>query len=163
MVTTDITYNQPGWVTLAVNEGIGGAVQGEAAEELRLHLDTGRVQLLAEATAPLRRVLDAGGGLRKIPVSNRQAVLSNDEIHQLRQLAQVLPARYPMLDDQGQPTAADVEFGYDDGKLVLFQVRPYLTSRRALQDQYLRDLDSGLAATANLPVQLDAVPPGDKP
>jgi phosphoenolpyruvate synthase/pyruvate phosphate dikinase len=158
MVTTDITYNQPGWVTLAVNEGIGGAVQGEAAEELRLHLDTGRLQLLAEATAPLRRVLNANGGLSKLPVSNKAAVLSNDEIHQLRQLAQVLPRRYPMLDDQGQPTAADVEFGYDDGRLVLFQVRPYLTSRRALQDQYLHELDRGLAATVNLPVQLNAVP-----
>jgi hypothetical protein len=158
MVTSDITRDKPGWITIAANEGIGGAVQGQAAEELRMNSASGQVQLLQEATAPTRRVLNSSGGLSRVPVSGHDRVLTDSDLAQLRQLARQLPRRYPMLDDQGRPTPADVEFGYHDGKLVLFQVRPYLTSRRALQDQYLRELDRGLAATADSLVQLDAPP-----
>ncbi|MGD8999947.1 MAG: PEP/pyruvate-binding domain-containing protein [Granulosicoccaceae bacterium] len=158
MVTSDITHDKPGWVTIAANEGFGGAVQGQAAEELRLHLASGDVQLLAEATAPLRRVLGDNGGISSVPVSGRQRVLSADEIQQLRRLADTLPRRFPMYDEQGSPTAVDVEFGYHQGKLVLFQARPYLASRQAMQSQYLRELDRGLRATADHRVRLDAVP-----
>jgi phosphoenolpyruvate synthase/pyruvate phosphate dikinase len=158
MVTTDITNDEPGWVTIAVNEGVGGAVGGEAAEELRLNVASGKVQLLAEATAPLRRVLKEDGGVAFIPVSGNAAVLTQAELRQLRQFAETLPRRYPMVDDQGHVTAEDVEFGFNKGKLVLFQARPYLASRRAMQNQYLRDLDKGLRATADQRVNLEAVP-----
>lgn len=159
MVTTDITDDRSDWVTIAANEGIGGAVQGEAAEQLRLQLGSGVVQLLAEATTPLRRVLDSAGGLRSIPVSDNQRVLAVAEIEQLRELAESLPQRYPMRDEHGKPTPADVEFGFRQGRLVLFQARPYLASRQALRNQYLRELDAGLRVTAGRRVRLDEVAP----
>ncbi|MDT8403243.1 PEP/pyruvate-binding domain-containing protein [Sulfuriflexus sp.] len=158
MVTTDASNNEPGWVTIAVSEGVGGAVQGEAAEELRLHLASGDVQLLAEATAPLRRVLSDSGGVSYVPVSANPQVLSKDNLQRLRELAETLPARYPMPDAAGEPAALDIEFGFHDDQLVLFQARPYLANRRARQNRYLHALDSGLRATAGQQVRLDGIP-----
>jgi len=158
MVTADVAADTPGWITVATNEGIGGAVQGQAAEEVRIKMDSSQVQLLAEATSPVRRVLNAQGGLDSLPVSGNNSVLSAENIRQLRWLASELPRRFPLLDEQGQVAAADVEFGYDKNKLILFQVRPYLASRRAQQNQYLKNMDGGLHDSVQPRVVLDDVP-----
>ena len=64
MVTTDLESRKRGWITVAVNEGIGGAVDGQAAESLRIKLKSGETRQLAMATAPYRRVLSDDGGLQ---------------------------------------------------------------------------------------------------
>ena len=52
MVTTDIENHQPGWVSVAISEGVGGAVEGQAAESVRIDTVNNRLRLLAQATAP---------------------------------------------------------------------------------------------------------------
>jgi hypothetical protein len=64
-----------------------------------------------------------------------------------------------MLDEQGQATAADVEFGYYKNRLILFQARPYLASRSAQKNQYLKDMDAGLHDSVQQRIVLDDVPP----
>jgi len=55
-----------------------------------------------------------------------------DEIQQLINLAQDLPPRYPfILDVNGNPAPADIEFGFVSSKLQLFQIRPFLESVQA--------------------------------
>ena len=54
MVTRDIDTGEPGWLSVAVNEGVGGAVDGQAAESLRINMKTGEVHMLAQATTPWR-------------------------------------------------------------------------------------------------------------
>jgi hypothetical protein len=103
------------------------------------------VQLLAEASAATRRVLGAGGGLEKQPVSS-QPVLEPAEIAQLWQLGRQLPERFPQHDEAGQIVPADVEFGFVAGRLALFQIRPYLQSRAARRDRFLLELDAPLRA-----------------
>ena len=61
MMTVDVETGRRDRYSVAVNEGIGGAVAGQAAEELRLDAKTGAVRLLAEATAPTRRVAKCRG------------------------------------------------------------------------------------------------------
>ena len=158
MVTADVAADKPGWITVATNEGIGGAVQGQAAEELRINVESGRVQLLAEASSPTRRVLNAQGGLDSVPVSANNSVLSAENINQLRWLARELPRRFPMLDGQGQATAADVEFGYYENRLILFQARPYMASRSAQKNRYLKGMDAGLHDSVQKRIMLDDVP-----
>jgi hypothetical protein len=101
------------------------------------------VRLLAEASAATRRVLNAGGGLEKRPVSG-QPVLAPAEIEQLRQLGRELPDRFPQRDETGKIVPADVEFGFVAGRLALFQIRPYLQSREARRDRFLLELDAPL-------------------
>jgi hypothetical protein len=145
MVTQDLESGSTDAYTVAVNEGVGGAVSGQAAEQLLIDAKTGKVQLLAEASAPTRRVLGAGGGLEKRPVSGRP-VLEPAEIEQLRQLGRQLPDRFPQHDEMGQIVPADVEFGFVAGRLALFQIRPYLQSKAARRDRFLLEMDAPLRA-----------------
>lgn len=160
MVTRDVDSGDTDWLSVAVNEGIGGAVDGQAAESLRIHVPTGRVKVLADATATLRRVANPAGGLDKLPVLGRPGVLEPGEIAQLIEFAQHLPERFPRITDaSGATTAADVEFAFVGGKLNLLQIRPLNESERARSSSYLIGLDAGWKERADLPVDLDA-PPG---
>ena len=64
MVTQDLDTGDRSVLSVAVNEGIGGAVDGQAAESLRIDTRTGAVRVLATATAPRRMLPRLGGGLR---------------------------------------------------------------------------------------------------
>jgi hypothetical protein len=79
MVTADIDTGDAAVLSVAVNEGVGGAVDGQAAESLRLDTRDGSVRVLATATAPWRR-LPAPGGVETLPVSGDETVLRPDEI-----------------------------------------------------------------------------------
>jgi hypothetical protein len=159
MVTRDIETGEPGWLSVAVNEGVGGAVDGQAAESLRINMKTGEVRMLAQATTPWRRVLKSTGGMDKELIKGSEIVLKPDEIKQLINLAQDLPQRYPsILDAGGNPTPADIEFGFVKGKLQLFQIRPFLESAQARSNEYLNDLDKGMMSQLNQTVKLDERP-----
>ncbi len=159
MVTQDIDSGDRAVLSVAVNEGVGGAVDGQSAESLRIDTRDGSVRVLAMATAPWRRMPAPGGGVVKLPVSGRDSVLQPDEIRQLITLAQELPQRFPAItDDAGKPAPADIEFGFLDGRLQLFQLRPFLESRQARGSSYLNQMDQSLAGTLDTSVNLLEVP-----
>ncbi len=160
MVTRDVDSGNTAWLSVAVNEGVGGAVDGQAAESLRIHMDTGEVRRLARATAPWRRRIDPAGGVTKVPASGADTVLEGAEIDQLIALARVLPERVPgIVDADGRPAPADVEFGFLDGQLKLFQIRPFLESARARGNAYLTSLDAGLVDLDAANIAMNEVPP----
>lgn len=152
MVTQDLETGSTSRYTLAVNEGVGGAVAGQAAEQLLIDAESAQVRLLAEASAAARDVLGAGGGLQKRPASGRP-VLAPAEIEQLRQLGRQLPERFPQRDEAGQIVPADVEFGFVGGRLALFQIRPYLQSKAARRDRFLLEMDAPLRARSERFIQ----------
>ena len=159
MVTRDIDTGEKGWLSVAVNEGVGGAVDGQAAESLRINVKTGDVRMLAQATAPWRRVLKSDGGVDKELVAGAVTVLKAVEIEQLINLAQDLPQRYPsILDAGGNPAPADIEFGFINSKLQLFQIRPFLESIQARSNEYLNNLDKDMSSQLNQTVKLDEQP-----
>lgn len=158
MVTNDVNTGSHEWLTVAVNEGVGGAVAGQDAEELLVHRRTGRVRLLAQASEPRKRIILPGGGLEKIPASGSDSVLMPEEIRQLIDLAASAPQRFENLtDEQGNVLPADIEFGFKNGRLVLFQIRPFLSSSWARESAFLNTLDRSWR-TADQPVDLLAVP-----
>ncbi len=159
MVTQDIDTGDRNVISVAVNEGVGGAVDGQSSESLRIDTRDGSVKVLAMATAPWRRNPAPGGGVDKLPVSGDEAVLKADEIKQLIRFAKELPDRFPPItDDQGNPAPADIEFGFLDGKLQLFQLRPFLESRKARGSGYLSDMDKSLQGTMDKTVNMLEVP-----
>jgi len=159
MVTADVENGTPGWLSVAVSEGVGGAVSGQRAEELRINLKNGQVQLLAHATEPFKRILWPKGGVVSVPASGTEAVLSRSDITQLMALAEGLPQRFPWLKDKdGHPVPADVEFGFARGQLYLFQIRPYLESSKAKQNRYLWHLDEVFLRSDHKDVDLGQVP-----
>lgn len=157
LVTQDLDSGDRGWLSVAVNEGVGGAVDGQSAESLRIHLDSGAVRLLAQASAPTRRQLNSAGGITSLPASGHDAVLGDEEIAKLIAFARELPQRFPpIVDADGRAAPADVEFGFEDGALRLFQIRPFLDNPAARRNRYLIELDPDRTALANVTVQLDA-------
>ncbi|TLS75338.1 phosphoenolpyruvate synthase [Mariprofundus erugo] len=142
MVTADVESGDRRWLTIAASEGVGGAVEGQAAEEVVVERASGRVRLLAQATAPWRVHLLAAGGSEKVAASGREQLLSDAEIRQLRDLAADVERDFPLpMDETGKMMAADIEFGFAGGKLALFQLRPFVESRRARQSEVLRAMD----------------------
>lgn len=155
LVTVDVESGDRNWLSIAVGEGVGGAVDGQAAEELRVHRSTGEVRLLAQASAPLRSEPAALGGIRKLPASGRDTVLTMPEIEQLRALADDVEQRFPMpKDETGLPAPADIEFGFRDGRLALFQIRPFVESMRARRSAYLVNMDRDSAGQGLASVNL---------
>ena len=159
LVNADIYSGQPGWLTIAVSEGVGGAVAGQTAEELQINNQSGEVRLLAQATEPYKRMLLNEGGIAKVPASGSEAVLDPSEIDILREFAKTVPDRFPKLkESHGRPVPADIEFGFYQKKLVLFQIRPFLESTRARQNLLLNDLDNRLIQNRNNIVDLNEIP-----
>jgi hypothetical protein len=160
LVTADIESGQPGWLTVAINEGVGGAVSGQTAEELKINIQTGGIRLLAHATDPYKRVLLSDGGVSKIAASGVPALLSNEEIRLLMNFARTVPDRFPKLQDaRDQSVPADIEFGFYQNRLMLFQIRPFLESVRARQNLFLNSLDSRLQENHSKRINLDEIPP----
>jgi len=145
MVTADITTNNPDTYTIAVNEGGGGGVDGQAAEQLTVDTATGKVTLLSSAAEPLKRVLPSAGGIISVPASGEETVLTRDEITQLLEFGKSLSVRYPeIVDAEGQTVPADIEFAFAGGQLSLLQIRPFLQSNQTRHNPILTELDLSL-------------------
>jgi phosphoenolpyruvate synthase/pyruvate phosphate dikinase len=159
MVTSDVESGDMRFATVAVNEGVGGAVEGQASESLLIELASGNVQFLAQATAPTRTALLNAGGVGQVAATGTDAVLREAEIRQLVELAKSLPAKFPSIQtEDGVPAPADVEFAFLKGKLVLLQIRPFVESKRARTGTYLQQLDAGLRERGDQPVDLRGIP-----
>lgn len=159
MVTADVESGRPGFFSIAASEGVGGAVDGQAAESLLVSADGSDVRYLAQATAPRRRVLSPAGGTAEERASASDTVLTPDEIAQLAALGRDAPSRFPLLrGDDGIARPADVEFGFRGGRLTLLQIRPFNESRSAQRSDVLRALDANVVRDRDRKVPLDAVP-----
>jgi len=158
MVTADVETGDPNILTVAVNEGVGGAVEGQAAESLKIDKRTGEVEFLAQASAPLRTLLPLSGGIAKAPASGTTEVLKPAEIEQLIAVSKDV-ARFPTLrDDQGNLQPADIEFAFKDGKIALLQIRPFVENKKARRNRYLNGLDAELDVRSAEPVDLSGIP-----
>jgi hypothetical protein len=133
---------------------VGGAVEGQAAESVRIDRKTGSTRLMAAATAPRRMVPQAKGGIAKLPVSGRDTLLTADEAKQLVAFADEIPKQFPQLGEDGKPVAADVEFAFVDGKLWLLQIRPFNESREARGAAHLIQMDKALEANLGRTVNM---------
>src|SRR6185503_3334034 len=54
LVTADLEEQEAGCLTVAVNEGVGGAVEGQAAESLHIRVADKTVRFLSRASAPFK-------------------------------------------------------------------------------------------------------------
>ena len=154
MITQDVDSGDRNILSVAVNEGVGGAVEGQAAESLRIDKRTGSVRLMAAATAPRRMVPRAAGGIEKLPASGSEALLTPNETKQLIAFSDEISQRFQQLDDRGQPAAADVEFAFVNGRLWLLQIRPFNESRQAQASAHLAKMDQALEKNLDRTVNL---------
>jgi hypothetical protein len=147
LITTGVEAGSPQDLTIVTAEGVGGGVDGEQAETI-LVAPSGVVRLLSQAKAPRRRALvnRGSGGVEWLAAANPDTLL------QPRELAQLVSAanRWKALFAPDEPgTAWDMEFGFVEGRLWLFQVRPFVRARNAAQQERLGTLDQAVARSGS--------------
>jgi len=139
-------------LTVVAAEGVGGAVDGEDAETLLVDAD-GRVRLLSRAKSPRRRQV-VPGGTRWVAATRPEALLQPSELDQL--LTVVRRWRELKAGTPDASTTWDMEYGFVDGRLWLFQIRPFVRYRNSDVYALLAELDAEALANADRPVRLTA-------
>jgi phosphoenolpyruvate synthase/pyruvate phosphate dikinase len=125
LVTADINTGDMSKMTVATSEGVGGAVDGTSAETL-LWSPNG-VQLLSLFKSPWKNQLLPSGGSAIVPSTGKDTVLEPDELKQITEAGQTITQKFePVHDPTGKARPWDIEFGFKDGTLWLFQCRPFL-------------------------------------
>ncbi len=138
LVTANLADRSATGMTASTAWGVGGAVAGEAAETLIIRDDA--VEVVTEAKAPYERRIAPKGGVDWVP-ANAGPVLDATEIAVLRALATQVGEKYePVRDDGGRERPWDIEFGFVNGELTLFQIRPLVERDTGRADRLLRRL-----------------------
>ena len=145
MITTGLSSNDPADNTVAFNRGVGGAVEGQAAETYLLRTD-GADLLLAPAREPGFTALPAEGGIATGRTHFADPILSPLQRAELRRLALDIRTRLPGTPGIESRGPYDVELGFVNESSHLFQVRPFVESKKAQSSLYLRGLDPPLKA-----------------
>ncbi|MFW6198747.1 MAG: PEP/pyruvate-binding domain-containing protein, partial [Acidobacteriota bacterium] len=163
LVTTDLSGSHPDHWTVTLSPGIGGVVEGEPAETVLLPTTTAPPDaepvLLSSARATWQKVLQGGGGVRRVPVTGEVRLLTPERADDLRTVVTRILERYPpVMDEDGEPMPWDIEFGFVDDRTMLFQIRPFATDRLARTLTALSDLDSRILERGLEPLALD-IPP----
>ena len=150
LITSGLQEGGPDDLTVVAAEGVGGAVDGEDAETILLD-SNGGVLLLSQAKAPNRREV-IPGGTRWVAASRPETLLQPGEIEQLRAVVESWQAKRRGTPEEN--TTWDIEYGFVDGRLWLFQIRPFVRLRNSDVYNKLVELDSGTLANAQRPVRL---------
>lgn len=146
MITSGVSNGDQRDITVAFSRGPGGAVDGQSTETYLLR-HTGESLLLSPSRETMYNILPSEGGVGKGYTRFSQPILTEGEKAQLRTLAENIREQLPLSPGIETDGPFDVELGFRDGKLWLFQVRPYVENKRAKSSEYLRSLDSQVSNT----------------
>ncbi|MCK5361795.1 MAG: phosphoenolpyruvate synthase, partial [Gammaproteobacteria bacterium] len=155
MITAGLEGAGGDGIVVAFNRGAGGAVAGQAAETLLLG-DDGIDVLLSPAREAAFTHLPPSGGTAQKWTSFESPVLTRAERAALRRVAAEILVQNPRFGSQG---ALDIELGFFEGKIWLFQVRPFVENEQARASTYLQEMDP--ARPEDIQVAMDEKIGGD--
>jgi hypothetical protein len=155
LITRGVTTSDPRDITVAFSRGAGGAVEGQVAESYLLD-HQGKNHLLAPAREPQYRRLPAMGGTSTHFATFDKRILSDQNLFNLRTMAQLIKKQMPQYLQTGPDDPLDVELGFQDNKIWLFQIRPFVENKNALNLTYLEKISPPLERNKiiNMTIQL---------
>jgi len=145
MITKGVTTGREADVTIAFSRGAGGAVDGQVAESYLLS-DNGDIRLLSPAREPSYKRLPESGGTQKVNASFEAPILTIEQVATLRLFAQEVRRVLPHAPGVEMEGPFDIELGFKDNKLWLFQVRPFVENKRATASTYLESITPLISA-----------------
>ncbi len=148
MITKGINIGADEDLTVAFSRGAGGAVEGQSAET-RL-ITASNDMLLAPARQSHFIRLPATGGTSKKYTSFENAILNNKNITDLRKIAQKIRDEIPKKTNSEYTGAYDVELGFENDKLWLFQIRPFVENKKAKTSSYLSSISPKIPYTKKI-------------
>lgn len=139
LITKGISNGDENDLTVAFSRGAGGAVDGQSAETYLIHI-SGGTRFLAPAREPYYNRLPITGGADKKSATFESPILNQQNINDIRELAKTIRATLPKETNSDYDGAYDVELGFQDNKLWLFQIRPFVENKKALSSGYLESI-----------------------
>ncbi|MBC6993126.1 PEP/pyruvate-binding domain-containing protein [Neolewinella lacunae] len=139
MITKGVASGREDDVTVAFSRGAGGAVDGQAAEAYLLDY-TGRTVLLSPARERFHRRLPATGGSVMLSAPFHQRILSEANLLELRKLAAEVERVMPEAPGVTGSGPWDVELGFQNNRIWLFQIRPFVENKQAQSSDYLESI-----------------------
>lgn len=153
MITSGIMTGAHDDITVAFNRGAGGAVEGQIAETYLLRQD-GTNLLLSPSREVKYTLLPESGGTEKGVADFHRPILGPEDLAQLRALAAEIKQKMAETPAVASSGPFDVELGFKEGKIFLFQIRPFVENKRARSSLYLQSLDPELPANLVVSLQL---------
>jgi Pyruvate phosphate dikinase, AMP/ATP-binding domain len=139
LITKGIRSGIDNDLTVAFSRGAGGAVDGQIAETYLIRMDE-TYDLIAPARESKYNSLPVSGGILKKSTSFEKRILSEEDIHKICLLAEQIRELLPKSSTSDYLGAYDVELGFKDGEIWLFQVRPFVENKKALSSNYLASI-----------------------
>lgn len=138
MITKGINSGTDEDLTVAFSRGAGGAVEGQIAETRLVTKDSDF--LLAPAREPGYIRLPKTGGTAKNTTTFESPILNDKNIADLRTIAKQVRSKIPQETGNEYKGAWDVELGFENDKLWLFQIRPFVENKNAKTSEYLASI-----------------------
>ncbi len=139
LITKGIVSGNSQDLTVAFSRGAGGAVDGQSAETYTIYEDNG-YKLLAPAREAHYNTLPATGGTGRKSATFENAVLNPQNIDDIRAFARTIRKILPTETKSDYKGAYDVELGFQNNKLWLFQIRPFVENKKAVSSDYLESI-----------------------
>ena len=126
-------------LTVAFSRGAGGAVDGQSAETYTIY-DAGGYRLLAPAREAKYNTLPTTGGTGKKVATFQNRVVNEKNLNEIKILANTIRTTLSEATNSDYEGAYDVELGFKDDKLWLFQIRPFVENKKAVSSGYLESI-----------------------
>ena len=139
LITKGISSGNEKDLTIAFSRGAGGAVDGQSAESYLIK-ESGGYELLAPAREVYHNTLPPTGGTGKKAATFEASVLNAQNINEIKAFAQDIRKTLPKATKSDYKGAYDVELGFQNNKLWLFQIRPFVENKKALSSGYLESI-----------------------
>lgn len=139
LITKGITSGNQNDQTIAFNRGVGGAVDGQAAESYLLE-NGGRSVLLSPAREPMYRTLPEMGGTELKFTPFDVPILNNKNLKDLRSITREVERILPKTPGIESTGPFDIELGFLDDQMWLFQIRPFVENKNAVASTYLESI-----------------------
>jgi phosphoenolpyruvate synthase/pyruvate phosphate dikinase len=138
VITTGINEGSKNDMTVAFSRGVGGAVDGQAAETRLITKNS--YKLLSPAREPSYLSLPKTGGTKVNYTSFEKPILNKKNMQSIRYLVDEVRVKVPERTDPDYKGAYDMEMGFRNDKLWLFQIRPFVENKKAKNSEYLKSI-----------------------
>jgi hypothetical protein len=139
LITKGILTDNSNELTIAFNRGAGGAVEGQAAESYLLKPDGDNV-LVSPSREPNYNSLPLTGGAQKNYATFETPILNAENLLQLREFSKQINREMASGVNTKSAGPHDIELGFKDSKIWLFQIRPFVENKNAIRSEYLKTI-----------------------
>jgi len=150
LITKGINEGTDEDLTLAFSRGAGGAVDGQMAE-MRLVTQKDNILLNPSRSRSFIR-LPKSGGVKRYNTDFTNPILTENNIISIREIVKEVRNKIPERTDSDYAGAYDIELGFEDEKLFLFQIRPFVENDNARISEFLVSLSPKINRSKKLPL-----------